>query len=319
MLSPRRCRGFTLVELLVVIAIIGILIALLLPAVQAAREAARRSSCTNKLKQIGVALHNYHDTFKTLPLGSDRDYSSATTWATQNHSWSARILGFMEQQAIFDQFPWEVWASHGSEPGNTLRRQVLNCYLCPSDVNDRWNASWGPTNYVACIGRTTSAGRTYSTNGRGVFMWDYSWKFGDVKDGTSNTMAVAECMVGEPWIRNADSGTINDCIAGTDGLVLTANETSRRGYSWYRAYQASWNYSAILRPNDPRTENHECEIHSASGAYGARSRHPGGVNVCLCDASVHFVSETIDYDIWQALSTRSQNHFYKNEPTATGL
>ncbi len=311
--SCKRSRGFTLVELLVVIAIIGILIALLLPAVQAAREAARRSQCTNNLKQIGLALHNYHDTYQAFPPGSLRFIiPGVNSWSTQHISWEVRILPYLEQQAVYDQVDFEGLQSWNYAPGNTLRNTNLACYRCPSDYSDaRVESSWAPTNYVGCSGSDTGHGYTTSDR-RGMFRDINSTtarppRMADITDGTSNTMAVSECKINEPWVCDCTSACDwSQCQLGTDGTVLTGNTSNSqgRGHSWYRAYGGnSWLYNTVLPPNDRLTSNHECYNGSGTGAYGARSRHPGGVNVTLGDASVRFVSETIDINVWRAAST----------------
>ena len=306
----KRKRGFTLVELLVVIAIIGILVALLLPAIQAAREAARRAQCTNNLKQIALAVHNYHDTFNAFPPGSVRSSNipNVNSWSTQHLSWLARILPFMEQQAIFDQIDWARLQSWNHAPGNTLRNIDLACYRCPSDFSDaRCSSSWAPTNYVGNGG--ARAGHAYTTaNTRGMF-WDVhntdamAARMSDITDGTSTTLMASECKINEPWVCRG-SCTYSACITGTDGVTRTSNEEGGRGYSWYRAY-GGWEYlfNTILPINDPLTANHECMSGSQDGAYAARSRHPGGVNVAMADGSTKFVSENLALDVWRAAST----------------
>ncbi len=320
-LSQKPRRGFTLVELLVVIAIIGILIALLLPAVQAAREAARRSQCTNNLKQIGLAVHNYHDTFNTFPPGSLRfNIPGINSWSTQHLSWRTRILPYLEQQAIYDQVNWSALQFYNVAPGTTLRNIDLAAFRCPSDYSDaRCSSTWAPTNYVGNGG--ARSGHAYTTaNTRGMF-WDVHTadarppRMADITDGTSNSLMASECKINEPWVCRG-SCTYAQCITGTDGVVRTSNEEGGRGYSWFRAY-AGWEYlfNTILPINDKLTVNHECMTGSQDGAYAARSRHPGGVNATMGDASVRFVSETIDINLWQAASTIDGPN---TEPT-TGL
>ncbi len=305
LLSLKRERGFTLVELLVVIAIIGILIALLLPAVQAAREAAKRSQCTNNLKQIGLAVHNYHDTFNGFPPGSVRfNLPGVSSWQTQHLSWAVRILPYLEQQAIYDQVCWECLQSWNSPPGNTLRNIDLAAYRCPTDYSDaRVSNSWAPTNYVVCSGADRNHGFSNSRN-LGMFRENMSRRIADIDDGTSHTMMASECMINEPWVCRGSCSDQNACQAGTDGITLNSNDEGGRGMSWYRGYGgALWLFNTIMPPNDKLTSNHECMSGSTNGAYAARSRHPGGVNVTMGDGAVKFVSETVDLGIWRAAST----------------
>ena len=302
----RRSLAFTLVELLVVIAIIGILIALLLPAVQAAREAARRSQCTNNLKQLGLGVHSYHDTFKQFPPASIRvsGVPGVNSWNTQHLSWICRILPYIEQTSMYNQMPWEVYQSWSTskEPGNTLRRIEIPVCRCPSDEPIRIEP-WAATNYVGCSGRDRSLG--YSMNDNiGMFRENSNYKFSTVRDGTSNTMAISECLINEPWVCRGSCSDQAACEAGTDGIVLNTNDEGVRGLTWYRAYGGySWAFNTRLPPNDRLTANHECMGGSTTASHTARSRHPGGVNVCMGDASVRMISETINFPIWQGLST----------------
>ena len=300
----RRFRhGFTLVELLVVIAIIGILIALLLPAVQAAREAARRAQCTNHLKQLGLAMHNYESTFKRFPPGSLRRFApDVDSWSTSMLSWIARILPYIEQEAIADQIDWEREAGNGGANA-ALRDEELPTVRCPSDYDITPTPGYAPTNYVVCIGDAE-----VSSSSTGVMGVNSFTRIADISDGTSKTMVASECMINEPWVYRyqGDTGGYEACKAGT-APDIEGNKnigSQARGFSWFFAQRnCAWTYSTRFLPNDPLSKNHECENWTTTGVFAARSRHPGGVNVAMADGSTHFIPENIDWDIWIALGS----------------
>jgi prepilin-type N-terminal cleavage/methylation domain-containing protein/prepilin-type processing-associated H-X9-DG protein len=307
MLTPTRrsSHGFTLVELLVVIAIIGILVALLLPAVQAAREAARRSQCVNNLKQFDLGLHNYHSTYGCFPPGTVRSYGTGVdSWSTSMISWLARTLPYCEQEVIGGRIDWTRWPGASGNPNTQLRDEELAICRCPSDRNITPTPGFGPTNYVACIGDTQLS----DLPTEGLFGTNSFTRIAEILDGTSNTMGLSECMINEPWVKRyaGDTGGYTACLAGTDpdigGNIAIGNQC--RGFSWFFAQRnCAWTYSTRFRPNDRLSRNHECENWTTTGVFAARSRHPGGVNVAFSDGSTDFVSETIDFAIWKALGS----------------
>jgi prepilin-type N-terminal cleavage/methylation domain-containing protein/prepilin-type processing-associated H-X9-DG protein len=271
-----RRSAFTLVELLVVIAIIGILIALLLPAVQAAREAARRSQCTNNLKQIGLALHNYHDTFKCFPPG----WISAGVANQPNWGWAAMILPFVEQKSLYDQLGVTKYTLKqvvdGTAPAPAvpaLLSTELDGYICPSSKSRGTNPDRdfdttiqpGTSNYMATTG-TRKNGTGTNLDKLGVFCSLSANTFADISDGSSNVFAAGErglrCTAGA-W-----AGLKNTQGTGNEGFHMTA------GNVYYKL-------------NHPTVDEDGCQ-----SAYA--SEHPGGGNFLLCDGSVHFISETID-------------------------
>lgn len=289
-----RRRGFTLIELLVVIAIIAILIALLLPAVQAAREAARRSSCKNNLKQIGVALHNYHDTYQTLPPGyiSDRPViPNNTTWCIQNGSiyatsgqgapWQVLILPFIEQQAQHSLFDFNT---HFQDSSNQVLPAVeailtpIATYRCPSDLGFQTNKLWpsylgvqggGPTPACANTGCTPSNVRAFFDNG--TLMGGKGIRFADMLDGTSNLFIVGE--------------------------------TRYASAAW--ASSAKQESCALPRPIAGAMDQINLHPHPTRGVVATRgfsSYHPGGCHMLMGDGSVHFISENINLATYQALA-----------------
>ena len=320
----RPRHGFTLVELLVVIAIIGILVALLLPAVQVAREAARRAHCLNNLKQIGVALHNYYGTHQVFPPGKVKRFgSSPPHYWTNQLSWLARILAYLEQGNSYEQvnFEWERTAGHiapHSDPPNSfLAVTVVPTYRCPSDtpymvekqvVDARNRILAAPTNYVACVGlsdQTATGNEAFDT---GTVLYTNSFtKMAQILDGSSHTMVASECMMGEPDVIAAlNSGDFTSCLNGDDLGGGDARFRPFRCYSWFIAENmTSWTFSTRLAPNSPRPD---CRRVSTVARLAARSRHPGGAHIVLADGAARFVSGSVDRLIWQNLGQRNDEN-----------
>ncbi len=334
----RRPSAFTLVELLVVIAIIGILVALLLPAVQAARESARRNSCANHLKQITLALSNYEAIAGSYPASFR--LNPGQTLSTNNGSWSiqARLLPFLEQGAAFAQIdfklPWD-------DPKNraigvpTLR---IPAYICPSEANDQVRLKNGnefvyPHTYGANFGRwLVYDPLDPSKTGDGVFFVNSSLRAAQVQDGLSNTLAFAEVKAFTPYLRNtADPGPqIPDepnQLPTAGQLKLGADTNSNTGHTeWPDGRVHHSGFTTVFTPNtvvpflhDGQTYDYDVntqkEGNSATqptyAAITARSYHPGGINTARLDGSVHFVSDTIDRNTWRALSTRSGGEVFQ--------
>ncbi|MBI1325067.1 DUF1559 domain-containing protein [bacterium] len=320
----RNSRGFTLIELLVVIAIIAVLISLLLPAVQSAREAARRSQCVNNLKQLALAMHNYHDVNEALPLG--RTLQAGTY---RPFSQFARILGQMEQKNVYDTLNF-AFGSFDLQNVTASATTVMS-FLCPSDVNTQiplglvapGYASAG-INYRANEGTsvamwygeedTANVNNGKVANPNGLFFSSQRIRLADVIDGTSNTAAFAEHTMGD--FNNAivtDSsdtfrpGTYPNTSEEAYQLCRTFDITnlSFQGYSnvgapWTYGYHSTTSYWHSGPPN-----SRSCMYPPSRIATTTNSRHPGGVNVALADGSVRFVKNTVNPVTWRALGTRN--------------
>ena len=318
-------RAFTLIELLVVIAIIAILIALLLPAVQQAREAARRSQCRNHVKQIGLALHNYHDVCGSFPIG-DLASVSASPWATERTTWQTRILPYIDEASLYNEIDFERSPGDGGVNA-TVRNVDISVYRCPSDPGDRsttQQATYAPTNYVGCIGSASDVlGGGGSTvvnsplpNGfwaafvqndgteKGIFASNSHIDLRKITDGASETMAVSECLVGFTVIGGQyHFQDLNTCVYTTTPTYTLP----QRGYSWFYAKIWTWAYNTMRTPNP---ELPDCYSYN-SGAIGnvpARSQHQGGVHILLADGSVRFVSENINLGVWRNLGDRDDGN-----------
>jgi prepilin-type N-terminal cleavage/methylation domain-containing protein/prepilin-type processing-associated H-X9-DG protein len=322
----RQRPGFTLIEVLVVIAIIGLLVALLLPAVQSAREAARRMQCTNNLKQIGLALHQYHDSVGSLPWGE-----GPNDW--NNWSAHAMLLPYLEQGAVFNAInfanyvlPPDNFALPG-DPANdrnvTALLTRLNILLCPSDL-DRLTAPHGHVNYCTNAG----TGHDFAPKGppSGLFAQvPYSpgaVSFQSIIDGLSQTAALSERVKGvgnqsdayDPLtpssslvegygLQAATADYYRACskTAPVPGIALHLNPgVGGLGAYWFYGGPMSSRYNHIMPPN-----TWSCGSEQSDGAYTASSRHPGVVNVLFADGSTRAIKATIAVPVWWALGTRA--------------
>ncbi|MGL4941835.1 MAG: DUF1559 domain-containing protein [Thermoguttaceae bacterium] len=334
--TRNRSRGFTLVELLVVIAIIGVLVALLLPAVQAAREAARRMQCTNNLKQLGLALHNYHDTYGAFPAKTSAKIGGNNNKATggEDGDWSAlfHLLPFVEQTAKYDQINSSGPSYPRERNSDAIFGTTIAGFRCPSDGG---GVQYMATNYVLCLSDIIhdceSIDQANRSNVRSMFP-NSQWKsMAAITDGTSNTLALGEAVMGSGGTMSRVRGGIQMNIASandsagtkcmpaqvtTDGKTLSNPynfmDTSltqynlangnRRGGRIHDGSALHTGFHAATPPNAPSCYSRGVYTPKADlpqmrwGLYPATSSHSGGVNVGFFDGSIRFISDTVDYN-----------------------
>lgn len=301
-------HGFTLVELLVVIAIIGILVALLLPAVQAAREAGRRSQCLNNLKQFGLGVHNYHDQQRRMIKG-------ARTWATDplppgngawydDHGWYGPILAYVEQQNVGNLINWSVNFSDAAN--ENARRANIPLFGCPDDglkENEwgsqtwcRWRGNyavnWGNTNY----GQIDKSGVTAY---QGAFTYKRNQSFANITDGLSNTLLMSECITtsGPGW-----DGPLAEIQISVGGQTFTAwlTPNARANDEVERQCPANSDLNQIFGCTNLGGGE------EFNAFFTARSKHPGGVNASFVDGSSRFVGSSVDLATWRRMATANE-------------
>jgi prepilin-type N-terminal cleavage/methylation domain-containing protein/prepilin-type processing-associated H-X9-DG protein len=323
--NRRPWRAFTLVELLVVIAIIGVLVALLLPAVQAAREAARRMQCSNNIKQLALAMHNYHDTYKVLPPGRMGTNPTGCAWNSNTGTCNAagtvyHMLPFIEQQSLWNQIwspltlagvnypPGGPWPNHAPYDPYKTR---LSAAICPSDGKA---AGLHLNNAVACCSYCFSRGDILNNVDnpgnarRGPFAAGICIPMSEISDGTSNTVAISELAVytGNPAdLKGAycmrvgtglqDNPSIALAYKGPNNTLVNctlSDSHRRRGEGWSSGYAVCTGFNTVLPPNGVHAYQDKGEW--TWGTLPPQSYHPGGVNAGLCDGSVQFISDNIN-------------------------
>ncbi|HEY2760491.1 MAG TPA: DUF1559 domain-containing protein [Pirellulales bacterium] len=331
MQQPTTRHGFTLVELLVVLAIIGVLIALLLPAIQAARESGRRTSCANNLRQLGDGLHGYESAHHVLPTGADsRQWPAGPALPYTMYRWSTFVylLPYIEETSLYNSLDLtqplytNIFGSISLSNVDPLARVIPNL-LCPSDTGQVPSAAFGPLNYAACTGDGLDGGSPFQTNG--LFYINSHTRLRDVTDGLSKTIAMAESTLGTggrsftSQLEKVDHQTVYAYVFGTPltdencNAAINFNWTDQRSFSWANGEYRCGLFNNYLAPNSARVDCMASVLNTndpnfSLAGYGwrtARSRHSWGVNLMMADGSVHFVAETIALTLWQALSTRA--------------
>jgi prepilin-type N-terminal cleavage/methylation domain-containing protein/prepilin-type processing-associated H-X9-DG protein len=297
-------RAFTLIELLVVISVIAVLIALLLPAVQAAREAARRVQCVNNEKQIGLALHNYHEARECLPGSSLGGFSALS-----------QVLPFLEQSTLFNALNFSQAMTDPSN--NTVLMTVVNGFICPSDLPDSQPSRGGQTNYMADQGSWIVFQSATGPNANlpppnGVFFSLSAIRFADITDGLANTGFFSERQLDFPsnaiispiadvFFPRGAPLTIDDAVQQCQALDITdlANQAPVfMGAPWVNGQHV---FQHITGPN-----TRSCGFFTVNRAVmPPSSRHPGGVNLLLGDGSVRFVKDSINIPTWRGIGTRA--------------
>jgi prepilin-type N-terminal cleavage/methylation domain-containing protein/prepilin-type processing-associated H-X9-DG protein len=300
--------GFTLIELLVVIAIIAVLISLLLPAVQSAREAGRRIQCVNNLKQIGLALHNYHESRGALP-GADMVFNVTELSAL------SQVLPLLEQTAVYNSINF---AFNYQDPTNTtVMNTVVNGFVCPSDLSDPLPALGAQTNYMADMGSgivwQASVGPNVNMPApNGVFHGDSATRFAAITDGLSNTGFFSERVMADG--NNAIVTPVSD-VFFSPGAPTTPDDAYQQCqavniYDLNNQFPlfmgAPWLCGQHIFTHVSGPNSRSCGFFlSLRAVMPPSSRHPGGVNTLMGDGSVRFIKESINLPTWRALGTRS--------------
>jgi prepilin-type N-terminal cleavage/methylation domain-containing protein/prepilin-type processing-associated H-X9-DG protein len=361
-MRSRSQDGFTLIELLVVIAIIAVLIALLLPAVQSAREAARRSQCVNNLKQIGLGMHNYHSTYNTFPTGVS---ASRNTWNAGKcgvgpcgqvtwNGWSvhAMLVPYLEATPVYNaiNFSFDPLVCASQPFQNTAFLTSIPGFLCPSDPYSGKAGLGFLNNYCGSIGTTIGVVQNYPSNSTGVFSYQTPYGLADITDGSSNTVAFGESLVGNggrnanyrgngvaglcyAWALDATQvpaqtlATIQMCSAGWSSALNsgspyggTPNIGVNRGWYWGWGAESMSLINTIVPPNSQawnacRTGCQGCGNYDMDHAEIANvtSNHPGGANVTFADGHVQFVKSSLSTPTWWALGTRNDGEVISSD------
>ncbi|MDR3621984.1 MAG: DUF1559 domain-containing protein [Paludisphaera borealis] len=333
-MSQSRSRGFTLIELLVVIAIIAVLIALLLPAVQSAREAARRAQCVNNLKQIGLAMHNYHQSIGSFPIGNSVAYGAVGAqynWGTFGHL--PMLLPYMEQTPVYNaiNFNWTAWVVVSGQPdyNSTANNAIIAAFLCPSDGNAGRDYK---NSYHGSFGTGTNP---WATTTNGVFTPQAKEvKISDLTDGTSNTISHVEALTTtstQPKARfrggvsglglTSDTTVLPDARMNLPAIiqaaqtcqqayVATPGQYPNRGQLWTLGSPGFTLTNIIITPNSNQYTFSYCRWDCSADCgsdfghlFTPSSFHSGGVNSLMADGSVRFIKDSVAQQTWMALGS----------------
>lgn len=333
-----RSLGFTLIELLSVVTVIAALVSLFLPAIQQARESARQIQCRNNLKQMGLALHNYHDQHNVFPRicfeGSGAGSGEKTGW--QGFSVHTMLLPQLDHATLYNAIDLNKYALTGA-PNETLKNQAVSTFLCPSDfgwvktegAGNNYLVSGGPSLIMISpvpgigIGAGGSPGTAIQEQNQiGMFNMRRSISWRHLTDGTSHTIAMAEGIIGD---NDTTQYRLGDLVRGTsfptefpetfasaDQLETFASHCQENVSSHYSSCHKEWingmpgqtAFNTLNPPNSSHPDCHECTTchwYDSRGVWTSRSRHSGGVNVLLADGAVRFLGNSIDLTTWQRL------------------
>lgn len=321
--SPRRA-GFTLVELLVVMAIIGVLIGMLLPAVQRTRETANRMSCTNNMKQLGIAMHNYLDSNHCFPAGylnkTVPEYPllppSKFRW-----SWEAQLTPYLEQSNVYNSLNLNIPLYDASNNVFPVNQGGVSCqvptFLCPSDPQVQVYPNFGQTNYVACLGSGINGGSR--TKADGICYNSSHTTVQGITDGLSNTALFSEQILGPggPTITPPDQPDVRLHYGRKPANAPVSDAICAGITQWLTDRGGKWadgevQYSLYDHHYPPNPQVWDCIAFEYSWKP-ARSRHQGGVNLALADGSVRFVANNVSLQIWQALGSRDGGESFSNQ------
>lgn len=305
-MSRSRPKAFTLIEVVVVIAILSLLVALLIPAVQSAREAARRAQCVNNLKQLGLALHSYQSVIGSFPPMAN---------GLRGFSVHAMLLNHMDQSNLYNSINFDVTPTSGQN--KTSFHNKVSFFICPSESRDF--GKWGWTSYAANIGHG------YQIHGlNGAFGRDEPTNLASFTDGTSNTVCMSEWIIGTGL--DGKSDILSDIFHSTELLIkprefdrfvkscqdgeVMESVNSNKGSKWIEASVGKTLYNHNLTPNQRSCTNKGLMF---EGVWTASSKHSGGIHTLFVDGHVRFIRSSVSSLVWRAVGTRASGEFVDSE------